>query len=375
MKNKLRITIMSIIILLISIFNMLIPIRSFSELENRYLETIPNLKYEDILDGDYSSDFEKYTTDQFPFRDIWIRIKTASDLILMKKDNGRVYFGKNEFLFDVNNKVDYEKLKTNIQYINQFIEKLNTEKNLKVNLIIIPSKESIHDEHLPDYAPIIDEINLSSIIESHVSSQGEVLNLLPVLKTKKDEYIYYKTDHHWTSLGAYYSYLEIANVLGFKPLEKEAFKKELVSKDFLGSQYRKINLFNGSADEIYKYSLDKDNINSIIVNENVERNDLYDYTFLEKSDKYSFFLGGDYGLTEINTKNYNGKSLLLIKDSFSNSLVPFLTNHYEKIYMVDTRYFGGSVINFALDNEFDDIVLALNNMNIAQFNSLGSLTR
>lgn len=372
MKNRIRITIISSLIMLVSILNLFIPSRSFSELENRYLQTLPTLTFKDFLSGSYTSDFEKYATDQFPFRDLWVKVKSSSDLLLLKKDNGRVYFGKNNFLFDVKTEIDYSQLEQNIGYINQFIENMKVDGEKNINLLLIPSKETIYKDYLPDYAPIIDEIGLME--EVTISINSNIIDRLATLEGKREEYIYYKTDHHWTSLGAYYGYEALGDYLGFKPVEIEQFNKDLVSDTFLGSMYRKVNVFKGSPDRIFKYYLDGDSIDHLIVNEESIRDSLYDESFLDKNDKYSYFLGGDYGLVEINTKINNGRSLLLIKDSFSNSMVPFLAEHFETIYMIDARYFGRSITEFIEEKDIEDILMAYSLSTIIGSKSLNILT-
>ena len=195
------------------------------------------------------------------------------------------------------------------------------------------------------------------------------------MEGKREEYIYYKTDHHWTSLGAYYGYEALGDYLGFKAVEIEQFNKDLVSDRFLGSMYRKVNVFKGSPDRIFKYYLDEDVLDQLIVNNESIRDSLYDESFLDKNDKYSYFLGGDYGLVEINTKINNGRSLLLIKDSFSNSMVPFLSQHYQTIYMIDARYFGKSITEFIEERDIEDILMAYSLSNIVGSKALNVLIK
>ncbi len=374
MKNKIRVIIVSSIVVVLSILNLIMPIKSFSELENRYLQRLPNLTYKEIFSGEYSSDFEKYSVDQFPLRDYWIRLKTSADLFLLKKDNGRVYFGKNEFLFDVKKDTDYDQLQKNIEYINEFISRLNKNNNISIGLMLIPSKETIYTEFLPGFAPTVDEKKLIEIIKSQLDENIDVIDLIPILVQEKNEYIYYKTDHHWTTLGAYYGYYALSELLEFHPVSIQEFNKEIVSDNFLGSMYRKVNLYKGSPDKIIKYSLE-DSAVSIVINEAFTKDSMFDESYLDKNDKYSYFLGGDFGLVDINTNVKNGKSILVIKDSFSNSMVPYLLEHYENIYLIDTRYYGLSVNAFIEENNIDNILFAFNVGNISEFKSLSALTR
>lgn len=376
MKNKIRIIIVSLIVITFSTINILMPIQSFSSQENRYLQKIPDFNVKNILSGKYSSDFEKYTTDQFPYRDFWIKVKTGTDLLMLKKDNGRVYFGKEELLFDVDSDFDQDQFAKNMSYINNFISKIHQlNKDIKVGAVLIPSKGIVYSNSLPEYAPIIDEYKITEDIIKSLPEDFYVVDLIKVLKEKSNEYIYYRTDHHWTTKGAYYGYKALSNALGYKPYSENKFKIEKVSEDFLGTIYRKANLYTGKPDSIYKYTFPEDVQYKITINESMETESLYDESYLNKTDKYSYFLGGDYGVVNIKTSIKNGKSIVIIKDSYANSLLPFLSLHYEKIVLIDTRYFRESIPEYIKNINVDDILFAFNIQNFSQFKTFNLLNR
>jgi hypothetical protein len=376
MKNKIRISIIGLIMMTISIINLFKPVHSFSSQENRYLQRLPELNMEDILSGKYTSDFEKYTTDQFPYRDLWIKVKTGTDLLMQKKDNGRVYFGKNNFLFDVNNDFDQEQFHKNIKHVNNFIEKINgLNQDIRIGAILIPSKETVHSNLLPKYAPIINEHKIVEDLKKTLPQDFYLVNLIDTLDEKSNEYIYYRTDHHWTTKGAYYGYTALSDVLGYKPYNEDEFYIEKVSEDFLGTIYRKANLYSGKPDSIYKYSVIEHIKYNININESNEKGSLYDEKYLEKVDKYSYFLGGDYSVVDIETSVNNGKTIVIIKDSFANSILPFLSLHYERIILIDTRYFGDSIPEYIKNKNVDDILFVFNIQNFSQFKSFNLLSR
>lgn len=375
MENKMRILVITLIIILFSVVNILMPVQSFSAQENRYLQKLPPLNIKDIFSGKYTADFEKYTTDQFPLRDMWVKLKTATDLLINKKDNGRVYFGKDDFLFDVNTEFSKEQFNKNMEHIKEFIQNIKElDENIKLGALLIPSKDSIHSNLLPEYAPTLNEKEIMEEINKQLSGALNIVELMDILNENSKEYIYYKTDHHWTTKGAYYGYLALSDFLGYNPYLEEEFNIQMVSDSFLGTIYRKANLYKGEGDKIFKYSLDGIEY-SITINEIKEEMSLYDESYLEKVDKYSYFLGGDYGIVDIKTNLENDKTLVIIKDSFANSIIPFLSLHYERIILLDTRYFGGSIPEYIVDREVDEILFVMNIQNFSQLKSLNVLSR
>ncbi len=305
MKSKVRSILFAIILLGLSLFNILTPSKSFSNKENRYLAQFPELKFENILSGKFSTDFEKYASDQFVSRDNWIGLKTISQLAILKKDNGRVYFGKEDYLFDVESELTDEQFALNIKNLNKFAASIKEE--IKITALLIPTKTE-------------------------------------VLKDK----------------GAFYAYEKYMKLVGGSPLSEDDFLKEIVSDDFFGTIYRKANFYLGEPDRITKYT-PKDNIDlEIFFNNDTKEEQLYDSTFLDKTDKYSFFLGGDKAIVEINTSVENGKTIVVMKDSYANSMIPFLVNNYEHIIMVDTRYYNSGISQFVNERDVDEVLLLYN---------------
>jgi hypothetical protein len=369
--KKSRVIIFTGLILSLSIGNILSPIKVFSNKENRYLQELPSLSFKDIISGKFTQDFETYTIDQFVFRDNWISLKTLGDLSLLKKDNGRIYFGKYDYLFDIDKEIDEKQLKENIESINKFLENMS-KYNIPVTSLLVPSKSTVLKEKLPLYAPTIDEEYIVDRLESSLSKNMELINLIEILNEKSNG-IYYKTDHHWTSKGAFYAYEYYMKQIGKEPLKEEDFLIEKVADDFYGTNYRKANFYLGLPDEIYIYNPKNIVEYNMKVNDKDEGNSLYDEKYLNKTDKYSYFLGGDKSLIEIKTSIKNNKTILIFKDSFGNSFIPFLTNHYENIIVIDTRYFNMNINDFIEDRDIDEILLLFNIKNFAEEKSLFKL--
>ena len=374
MKQK-QLTILFIIIIgSLSIINLISPSKSFSEKENRYLQQIPKPTWTSIKSGDFSSEFEKYTGDQFIFRDSWIGLKTLSEKVMLKKDNGRVYFGKENYLFDVKEDLDEIQYDKNINYLNQFVANLDSiDKKIEITALLIPTKASVLKDKLPTFAPIVDEDVLFNDLEKDLDNDIKLVNPQKSLSLNQDTY--YKSDHHWTSFGAYLGYKDYLICRQELPLALEKFNKEVVSEDFLGTSYRKANLFSYQGEKIEKYTLDNDNKLSVVYNDVRVSDSLYDASFLEKTDKYAYFMGGDHALVKISNTNVSQKKLLIVKDSFANSMIPFLSNHYKDIYVVDTRHFNGSILNLIEENNIKEVLMLYNIQTLVSEKTLVKLNK
>lgn len=361
MKNKVSTIFFAGFLILLSMLNILRPEKTFSNKENRYLQTLPEISGENIMSGKFADEFNDYSSDQFIGRDYWIGLKTISDLALLKKDNGRVYFGKEDYLFDLDDGIDQKQYRKNIENINIFLDTIKKEnEDIDIYALLIPSKSSIMKDLLPLNAPLIDEEEIIADLNKSLKENINILNIIDLFNEKADQYIYYKTDHHWTSKGAFYAYTYFLKNKGQEALTEDEFTIERVSKNFLGTNYRKANLYLGEPDEIHIYTPRKEAESTIIINQQDEVKSFYDETYLDKIDKYSYFFGGDQSIIEIESSVKNGKKILLIKDSFANSFIPFLEKHYENILVIDPRYYKASIIDFIASEEIDEVLFLFN---------------
>lgn len=234
--------------------------------------------------------------------------------------------------------------------------------DLPMDIMLAPTKSTVLVDKLPEKAPVTDEEFLLTRIKAELNKEINLIPLIPLFQSKNDEYIYYKTDHHYTSLGAYYAYREYMDQLGIKPYDLDFFKREAVTDDFLGSQFRQSNYYRGSSETIERFIAKKEVKLDIRKNGNEKEkfDSLYDEKFLDKADKYSFFLGGDDALIDIKTDIGGRGTLLLVKDSFANSLVPFLTLHFDRIIVIDERYFNISLKDYIRDMDIDRVLILKN---------------
>lgn len=345
---------------------------AFSENENRYLAGKPELSVNDLLNGSFETNYEEYIEDQFILRDTWISLKTGFDLVINKKDVNSVYFGKDNYLIEKHDEVELNSSQAwkNYYYLQNFVEKYKGLNFESLKVMLVPNSIEIMKNKLPDYLKPYSQKTLISKINNIIGTEYTV-NLAEKLKKHNKEYIYYRTDHHWTTLGAYYAYNIWCDEIGIIPNTLDDFKKTLASDEFYGTIDSKVNI-KIKPDSIYLYDLIDEELNYTIKYNGGENttNSLYNMEALETKDKYSVFLGGNNPLLEIETNVKNGKNLLIIKDSYAHSLVPFLINNFEKITVVDLRYYNLPLSNIINKKMYTDILVLYNIATLSADNNI-----
>jgi hypothetical protein len=321
---------------LITLLTVFIPDKEFSETENRNLAQKPELSIKTISDGSFQDNLGKYLSDQFPLRDAMIKLNTFINKTLGAKNLNGVYVGENGYYFEVIKESDFtdnrkEKNDTNLNAINIFAQK---NPSVNTNVFLVPTSAYIYKDYMPDGAEYFDMEYLFSKAETTLN-EGIFIDARKSFNENKDKYLYYRTDHHWTTEGAYIAYKDFCISNGITPLSFEEFNFEVISDNFLGSLHSKNLDTDAKADSI----LIANNVSVQSVYANDKKIDMYAKDKLSGKDKYLVFFGDNYAKTVIETGCQNGKVLLVIKDSYANSFVPLLTHHYEKIIMIDQRYY------------------------------------
>ena len=365
--NKIFFYIFALLWSVLIICNLATPEKRFSENENRFLAEFPKYSNEKLMNGEFMNRLDEYINDQFVFRDHWISIKTMAERAMLKTDINSVYFAKDGYLIEKHDKSDVseeqaEKNKERlIEFVKKYVEKLGED---HVNVMLVPTASEILKDKLPPFATGYDQdAYINEVIEA--LPEGTFIDIRNNFNQHKDEYIYYRTDHHWTALGAFYAYEQWATEAGFTPLNQEQFNIILGSDQFYGTLHSKVNV-NVKPDEIYLYKIKKDTDYQLLYNLTDQTDTLYDLSKLEGKDKYSVYMGGNNALVDIKTNNKNGRRLLVIKDSYAHSFVPFAVNHYEETFMIDFRYFNVGVEQFAEENKITDVLILYNTMNFVQ---------
>lgn len=335
------------------ILNLALPDRQFSEQENRYLQTRPEFSFKSLFSGDYTSKFETYTTDQFTFRDEWITLKAASELALGKQENNDVHLCENGTLIEGFNRPQDSVLDSNMSALNTLVE--NTDAD--VYFALIPDKSDLYASLLPQNAPNDSEKEV--IDYCYGQSNATNVDMYSALSTHTDEYIFYCTDHHWTSLGAYYGLSALAESMGLPcPALDSYADRHVVSEEFYGTTWSSSGFSWVDPDtmEIFVNAPEGLKVTSYPQGSPVEGK-LYDFSFLEKKDKYSMFMGGNCPMHVIETGNEDKPSLLILRDSYTDSLIPFLLDNFSEIHVLDLRYYRASLKAYMEQNNFDNVLV------------------
>lgn len=314
--------------------------RLFSPQENRLLAAKPELTKSSVLDGSFMKDYETYVTDQFVGRDKWIGIKTGTDVLLQKKEINGVYLGKDDYLIEQHLDADYPR-----ELVEQKLELLEKlVKRWDARVMLVPTADNIFPQRLPAYAEAYDQRALLAEVEERVGGE-HFINVYDALLQHSGEEIYYRTDHHWTSRGAYYGYQAWAAAVGESPQDFSVETVETVSEDFLGTLYSKVRL-PISPDRIEYFPQTEQTPVRIVYDLKKESSSFYEPSFLETKNQYGYFLDDNHAFIEIDTGHPTGRTLFVIKDSYANCMIPLLASHYEKIYVVDLRYMNGKLFPF-----------------------------
>ena len=321
------------------VISALLPKEEFSEMENRFLQKPPELSIETVKNGKFMENAEKYVSDHIAGRDLWVAAKAWGERLSGKQENNGVYFAAQDTLINRVEEPDgetWEQLDQNLEYLDQLVSNAG----VPVYFGLIPSAAQVWHDRLPDGAPTADE---AAIIETLYSrTAARTVDLLSVLSAHSGEELYYRTDHHWTSLGAYYASAAYCQANGITPWALDSYDT-VIRTGYTGSLY----MYGGHPTEL------KDNpdysaarfphagYSMVYYRDGVQYNG---QAVNGGTNEYAgMFLCGDQPLTVITTDNKNGKTLLVFKESYGNAFVPYMIDYYERIVVVDIREEVGSV--------------------------------
>lgn len=333
---------------------------SFSADENRVLEDTPQISLSALADGTFMDHVEDYVGDHFPLRKTFISLNTEVQLTLGKRDigsnygktpaEGGVYVGSNNHLYEVLLPDRTGIFSSNVAAVTEF----GKNAGLPLTIMPVPSGSQEQAENLPLFAPNHDQREELQAIQSAAKSGTTVIDLFDTLRLANGDF-YFKTDHHWNMNGAYEGYQALAAALGVQPLPKSDFTFQTVSNAFYGTLYSKAITFQPQADD---FVLPICNQKSKITQQTGKqtRQGIYWEQYLTQKDKYATFLGGNHSVDVVkNADIKGGKKLLIIKDSYANSLVPFLAQNFSEIHIVDLRYYNQNIYEYIKANKITDL--------------------
>ena len=336
---------------------------SFSDNENRMLQTAPELNGETVLSGKFQDELNEYITDQFPARDTWTAVGSRVKMLAGMKDIGGAYIGSDGYYFEMitPDSIDQTKYLQNLALIKTFAQ---ANPRVDMTLLLVPATSTVLSDKLPANAETYDAASMLELAKASVPEMN-IPDVYGALLAHNDEYIYYRTDHHWTTMGAKIAYDCIMDGKGAYKGEPELF-----SDFFLGTTYSKTLDSKAVADEVYTVPVS----DRITVNADGMDIPFYFKDAANEKDKYKVFFGGNYGEVTVRGGADNGKTLLVIKDSFANSLVPYLTADYENIIMLDLRYYMGSIQGLMEQESVTDVLFVNEMSSFAKDTNIIKLT-
>ncbi len=369
--------------------------RAFSEFENTSLAQKPAFSWSSFVDGSFGSKYVKYINEQFLGRDNWISMKAVADMGLGRIESHGVTYGDDHYLMEKLEIVEDQNYpanagtnivkQTSLDRSNGMVSSFLQMYDQPITFSLVPNSYAILEDEVPTGFPGANQQAYTQQIYQtlrEADDQLEIVDFSDALSQHKDEYIYYRTDHHWTTLGAYYAYVAYCEQKGLTPVSLEELEENKV-EDFYGTFYSKAKRPSQPADTITWYDVDVDEfafvanlqqdkqlaqLGEVVQEDGLELlrvDGMMDQRKFEVRDKYAAFMWGNSGYVKIksshNLNHQEGKTsrLLLFKDSYANSMIPYLTYNYDEIIVVDLRYMAKSTKEL-MQEEFDDIFVMYN---------------
>ena len=320
----------------------------------------------------FKDDFETYLSDHIVRREDWVKASNRIQTLSGKKEINGVYTLDNQMI-QTFKEYNADDVNNSINAMNAFAERFPDK---QMFFMLAPTVQEFCSGKIPSYEGLLSE---KTFIDDCYKKLRNIsaIDCRSFLASNSDEYIYYRTDHHWTSLGAYYAYQSAAKLLGYTAYGYGSFNIETASSDFRGTLYSKTLDDSIPADNIDYYTLSKNEpkvkMTCINGSEVKEYDSLYVRDFLNEKDKYSSFTGSNVPIVEIETDVDTDKTLLIIKDSYAHSLVPFLSKHYSKITMVDMRYINTSLNDLINLDDYSQVLFMYNAVTFAEDGNITKL--
>lgn len=362
MFNNIVVTAFCSFLFLVLIATIVIKDKEYSESENRVLAQMPSLTLSTLADGSFMKNFETYLTDQFPLRDSAISLKTYVDRVIgVKKENG-VYIGKEGFLFDSPTAYNKDDMTEKVKAMSEFTEKYP---EMKKAVVISPNSSYIYSDMLPESVKLPSQSQQLDKVEKAITDPEltfvDTVSILKNAKRQEDApLLFYKTDHHWTTRGAYEVFKELA--LTWKlDTNKVSHYFYTVSDSFEGTLGSKAGVHKTT--DTIEICVPGKSLGTYVVNyesQQKKKATLFENEKLEQKNQYEVFLGGNFDKVIISTTSLSNKNLLLIKDSYANCMIPMLTAHFSKIVVIDPRYLTDNMDDIVKENDFTHILFLYN---------------
>lgn len=329
--------------------------RGFSDMENRYLAAAPQMTWQNVKTGSYMDDLETYLADHVPGRDQWVLAKNAVLRLTGRRQIGNVFFAPENRLLQVQD-ISFTQLEENLSFLAAWIE--TVPETIPVDFLLAPNASMIYRDQLADWVQTYDPEQAAGIVDQMLPDRIRLTFPESVLQEHREEAVYFKSDHHWTMLGAAYAWQELRQNMGVDgpdPLQRESRR---MSSSFLGSVYSQAPVpgYPGEAFDV----LETPGLQARWQSGDASGTVMMEERFEEK-DQYTAFLGGNYGLTHItNETAQSDEKILILKDSYANIVVPFLAEYYQEIVMVDLRYYRQNLNELMAAEKIEHVICIYN---------------
>lgn len=359
------------ILIAVMFLNILLPDKKFSAEENRLLQTMPKLSISSIFSGRFETKAESYAADQFMLRNMFIKMKSSFDTSLGSTESNNVFMCKDNYLMENISKADAKKMENNY---NSLAKLKQLYPNINMDFMLVPNAANIMFDKLPLFAVTEDQNKQMDDFFKKIQSIGiNPVDVRDTFKNNKEKIeLYYHTDHHWTTDGAYLAYQDFAKKNKLNSNIK--YDALAVKNDFRGTLASKSGFTNGLNDmiKIYLPKEGQNYKNSVIFYSDTKEKttEFYKLNNLKKKDTYTVFGGSNHPIYSIKTPVSSQRKLLLIKDSYANSFIPFLSQDYREIIVIDPRYFYDDISEIIKANGITDVLFLYNANTFFNDNSL-----
>lgn len=375
MADKIFAIVFVVCLLLIMIVNLLVPTREMSVDENRRLAGRPRMTLDSVLSGDYMKKQEVYLRDQFVGRELLRDIQVIWSRVSGSREENGVLIGKEDQLMEKILTPDQEVLGANLEAIKQYAA---NHPDIPVSMMLVPDAASLLQDKVPYlYAPV-DQKRMFAQVKRELEESVNWIDVESILQKHIEEPIYYKTDKHWTSAGAFYVFQGAAEKLGIGAATAGKFAIYPISVNFNGDLSARSGCEENVKEVIEMYTPVEGDTDVIVnyVDEQRKTTSLYNSSKLKSADQYDVFLGGDSSVIDIRTVSESKRRLLIMKDSFANSFIPFLAPYFREIVVVDPQYFSGTIEDIMDSYRITDALILYSGNTFFQDNNIsGVLSR
>lgn len=342
-----------------TVLGLALPDHYWSDHERRTLKQFPALTAKRLFSGKFAEELETWLADQFPGRDGWVTAKTLAERLSGKPESGGVSLAADGYLIGLHPSLDEEQLAANLAALKALSDKLS-ETGVTLTVMPVPTAAWTLRDKLPAHSPNADQ----SAVAAAAEAEGlRVFDPGPALAAHAGEYIYYRTDHHWTSLGAYYAWAAWREERGENPAPISAWTKETLTETFRGTAWAKVNDPFAEPDTVEAWYQTPTRI--VSYNGGTSTADsIYERKYLSTADPYGVFFNSNQA--DAVAAGAGEGRLLILKDSYANCFAQLCLDDYEETHLIDLRFFRGSVSSYVKEHEITEVLVLYNAPNFCE---------